>query len=149
MRYNAVYLFIVAFILVTGYLSSTQYSKTQTLQSYRESLITTIQAPEIAVAPELENRSVLGLSVDKGIELIQTYGETGVNALNLLQKTHLVIVEYTETGAVVKSIDGVGTSEQDREKNKHWSFEVNGKTSDLSPDRFVTTDGSTIVWIYK
>lgn len=93
---------------------------------------------------------VLGARVDNTTQTsIRQIGHKGQSVLSRLQDNHVVIVEYTEDGTVVKSIDGAGTSENDREGSRRWGYSVNGKEATVFADRYIPRDGDVILWEYK
>lgn len=151
MRKTAYYLTIVAFILLTSSLAAKQATVSKAQKNRVEEALAAARSVETAYAPNSEN-AVLGATDVKNAtvsEVLRLNGVDGVNALNLLQQSHIVIVEYTSEGAVVKSIDGLGTTESDRDSGKKWIFSVNEKESILSPDRYITKKSEGIVWTYK
>jgi hypothetical protein len=148
MRSFAIYLSIIAFILTAGFFASSQVSKEKTIALNSEAMLNQLSSPDIAYAPDLQR--VLGAaSVRQGSDRVEIKGGKKITVLHLLQQSHIVVVEYTENGAVVKSIDSVGVSEIERETNKKWTYTVNGKSTDLSPDRYTTSETDTIVWMYQ
>lgn len=69
-------------------------------------------------------------------------GVAGKNALELLRSNHQVATKmFSGVGEFVESIDGL------KPDSKHfWSFYVNGKSSNVGADSYVTKSGDTIEW---
>jgi hypothetical protein len=145
MKHHYVLLGIFSFILLSAMLAvsqSTQLKTAMAMESLRHS--------NLAYAIQKENRgAVLGVSqgvADAGsIEIVATTQST---ALKLLQENHAVVVEYTESGVVVRAIDGKGLSDGDRVRKAEWKFRVNGKEASLPADRMIVHPQDQVVWTY-
>lgn len=144
-RHWHVYMFGFS-VVVFGSIAAMQDARIKekiTLDYLREvELAYSQQAPSAA--------EVLGARLDNNsANIIQQIGKKGQTVLQKLQENHVVIVEYTENGTFVKSIDGAGSSEDDSETNLRWSYSINGNEASVSADRFIPQDGDVILWEYK
>jgi hypothetical protein len=144
MRSAIIYLTIFAFIIFAASFAS------RSEQVRRAAVLDKLRTVEIAEArQDLSQPRVLGAVTDRAPEArISVLGQSGQTALKILQDSHVVVVEYTQEGAVVKGIDGAGHSEDDRQSDKKWQFKVNGRSSQLPADRYMTRDDDVIVWEY-
>jgi hypothetical protein len=144
MRSAVIYFSIFAFIIfVASFASRSQQLK-------RSMHLERLQQVEVAEARQVHSDPVvLGLLTNEApAASISAYGQNGQTVLKVLQDSHVVIVEYTDEGARVKGIDGAGNSEPERETSKKRVYTVNGKTSELSPDRYITHEDDVILWQY-
>lgn len=105
----------------------------------------------VAHAMRLENEgAVLGSttgSADNGV--IEQLARQKTSVLKLLQDDHMVVVEYTENGALIRAVDGKGMSEEERLSEKKWDFAINGNEVETSSDRTIVNPGDTITWTYN
>ena len=73
--------------------------------------------------------------------LLSYQGESGQNALALLEKHASVQTKHYSFGDMVTSIDGTpGTG------SKYWIFYVNGKEANVGPGSYITKDTDTLTW---
>ena len=105
----------------------------------------------VAYAMKIENEgAVLGVtsgSADEG-KIDQTSNQT-TTVLRLLQEEHMVVVEYTEAGAIIRAVEGKGMSDEERTSDKEWVFSVNENTPDTPADRTTVHPGDSVIWLYK
>ncbi len=146
MKHHHVLLGIFSFIFMSSLLAVGQSA-----DATRALALETLRHSDLANATRLENEGVvLGKTSGEatgGQVVITPYKEATV--LSLLQENHVVIVEYMESGAVVRSIDGLGSLEDQRNSSQAWIFSVNGEESALSADRLVVDVGDQVVWAYR
>lgn len=146
MRTFYILLSLFTFIFVSSVYSMNQ-SSTDRLQAAMESL----RRSNVAQVASLEARNyVLGASTT--LPNVTEYSLTPLKettAFALLAQTHTVVVEYTESGAIVHSINGIGMSEADRASGKKWIYSFNGILQEISPDRLVIHPGDRLVWKYQ
>lgn len=68
-------------------------------------------------------------------------GQTGINALALLQKHATVQTKKYSFGLFVESIDGVTGNGP-----KYWTFFVNGKEASTGASSYITKSSDRITW---
>lgn len=146
MKHSYVLLGIFSFILLSSLLAV--YSSTEETTEYA---MQSLRHVNLAQAAKLESQGVvLGASSGDAVGgQIEQTARQDTTALALLQENHMVVVEYTESGAVIRAIDGVGTSDDQRSSLKKWFFEVNGTEQSNSSERTIVQAGDRVVWIYR
>ncbi len=140
-----VYMFGLSLIVIASAAAvhDSQIREKLTLEHLRE-----VEVAYSQTAPPASQ--VLGAHLDNNsLTSIRQIGHKGVSVLARLQENHVVIVEYTEDGTVVKSIDGAGTTEDARRTSARWNYSINGKEATISADRYIPADGDVILWEYK
>ncbi len=144
-RHWHVYMFGISLIVIASAAAvrDLRIREKLTLEHLRE-----VEVAYSQIAPSASQ--VLGAHLDNNsLTSIRQIGHKGVSVLARLQENHVVIVEYTEDGTLVKSIDGAGNTEDARRTFAHWNYSINGKEATISADRFVPKDGDVILWEYK
>lgn len=145
MKHHYILAGIFSFILLSSLLAVGNAARVTTALAMQN-----LKHADIAVAMKNENDSaVLGVSTgsaDSG--LIEVTAREETTALALLQENHIVVVEYTESGAIVRAVDGVGMSEEQRASDKNWTFAVNENNEETPSDRRVVRAGDKVVWKY-
>jgi Domain of unknown function (DUF4430) len=146
MRTFSILLSLFTFIFVSSVYAMNQ-SSTERLYESMESL----RKLNVVHVASLEARNYI-LGATTTVPNVTEYMMTPLQkttAFSLLTQTHTVVVEYTESGAVVHSINGIGMSESERASGKKWSYSLNGTPQDISPDRLVIQPGDRLVWKYQ
>lgn len=77
-------------------------------------------------------------TTNTGARSVSYAGQTGKNALELLQSKHQVDVS---SQGFVNAIDGVKPGD-----HEYWSFYVNGKQADVGAKDYQTKTSDTIAW---
>ena len=71
-------------------------------------------------------------------------GQTGVNALTLLERHAKVGIKHYSFGDFVTSINGVVG-----DGPKYWTFYLNGKEAAMGAGSYVTKNSDTITWKFQ
>ncbi len=90
---------------------------------------------------EPSKTQVVTLSPQKNIASFSYKGQTGKDALSLLQ-LRAKGVEQNSSGLVV-SING---RKADEKKHEYWAFYLNGKMAQVGPEAYEAKNGDTIEW---
>ena len=69
-------------------------------------------------------------------------GETGVDALTILEKKQHAWIEQNSSGLII-AING---RKADPGKHEYLAFYVNGKMANVGPASYITKDTDTIMW---
>jgi hypothetical protein len=146
MKHSYVLLGLFSFIFLSSLLAV--YSSTEETTEYA---MQSLRHVNLAQAAKLESQGiVLGASNGDAVGgQIEQTARQETTALALLQENHMVVVEYTESGAVIKAVDGVGISDDQRSSPKEWYFQVNGIEQTNSSERTIVQTGDRVVWIYR
>jgi len=79
-----------------------------------------------------------------GVQTLSYEGETGKNALELLQSKAKVETSDSSFGSFVMSINGTANT-----TDHFWMFYVNGQLASVGADQYQTKDGDKIEWRYE
>jgi len=71
-------------------------------------------------------------------------GQDGKSVCDLLKETHQVEVTESSMGEMVKSIDGLASTDYE-----FWLYSINNKPGEISCDKQMTTSSDQILWEYK
>ncbi len=71
-------------------------------------------------------------------------GQDGKSVCQILKETHQVESSESSYGEMVKSIDGLVSTD-----NEFWLYSVNDTPGDVSCDKKITTSQDRIIWEYK
>lgn len=78
------------------------------------------------------------------VRVIEYSGQDGKSVCDLLRETHQVEVTESSMGEMVKSIDGIASTD-----SEFWLYSVNGTPGEVSCDKYITSSSDQIVWEYK
>ncbi len=149
MRNISVFISLILFIAINGYFASAQSSRLITEKSNSQALLDLVKSSEVAYFKNNSGVAVLGIETKKDNTLIEMIGENNRNALELLQNNYLIIVDFDNEDIVVRSIDGIGLSEEDRLLNRKWQLLSEGKVVTVSPDEHITKTDEKLTWIFE
>jgi hypothetical protein len=146
MRHSYVLLGIFSFIFLSSLLALNS-----SFENRANYALENLRYANLAQAARLENEGVvLGATSGEATRgQIEQLVRQDTTVLALLQENHMVVVEYTESGAIIRAVDGVGVSDEERNSRKQWFFEVNGKEQSNSSERTVVHAGDRVVWTYR